>query len=144
MMNKLFLCTEKICSESFSYFSLLLCLNTSVFTMILMIHLPAQRCSQPKWMFNFSFYSYSVYNNTTMFQPTTFLSFLYPQMPSGTTMVRVRPSTLASWSTLPLPWCLWLSSECLTTCLIGRTTTNTSSSLCSTWSGALLSWRYGQ
>lgn len=72
----------------------------------------------------------------------TFFCVFYPQMQSDITMVRVRPSTLASWSTLPLPLYPWLSSECLTTCLTGRTMTNMSSLLCSTWCGALWSWRY--
>lgn len=69
---------------------------------------------------------------------------LCSQMVLDTTSVRVKPSTLASWSILLSLWSLWLSSVCLTTCLTGRTMTNMSCLLCLTWCGVLLFWRYVQ
>lgn len=75
---------------------------------------------------------------------TNFFFILCSQMTSNITMGRARPSTLASWSTLPLPSCLWPSLVCLTICLTWTTMTDMWSMLCLTWSGVLLYWRCGE
>lgn len=145
--EQLLWCTEGICSVFFVAPIIIapsIFFNTSAFTTMIMV---LNLLSRSEWFSTFldlCFSSYFWLQVLITDTPHHFLSILYPQMTSDTTTARVRPSTLASWSTLPLRWCLWLSLERLTICLTGRTTTNMWSLLCSTWSGALLFWRYGQ
>lgn len=71
------------------------------------------------------------------------LSTLLLQMLSGITSGRGRRCTLVFWSTSPSRCSPWPSWACRTTCLTGRTTTNMSCLLFSTWCGAQFCWRYG-